>query len=356
MVLFNRRGEVPVARRAKGFTLIELLVVIAIIGVLIALLLPAVQAARESARRLQCQGNLKQWGIALHNYADAHGVLPMGRVCNYALPAEGRCFSAFAMLLPFVEQGKTYDLVNFSCNPDQSFSGNPAPENATALNLNLPIFLCPSDFGKKLQGESGVHNYPLCTGTTFAVSPRNLAGTPLTGVFFENSATRWRDMTDGLSKTVCIGEQVLSRPGGPTTWDGTSVTDGFVLTRGNANVPPNAPALFDYESQCTGAGLALQQTRGSRWLYGAPGHSMYNHHRPPNDPRADCRGGLPHSIRSDPYWRDLSLSVAAHSRHPGIVNALRCDGSVEAVSSTVDLAVWQALATIAGGETVSSEP
>ena len=333
----------------RAFTLIELLAVMAIIGVLIALLLPAVQQARESARRALCQNNLHQWGVALHNYADVHGTLPIGRECNFAVAGQGRCFSAYALLLPYVERGIAADMVNYSLNPDQSATGNPAPENATVLNLTLPVFLCPSDFGKKLQAESGVHNYPLCTGTTFPLSPRNGQGTPLTGVFYENSSTRWRDIADGLSKTVCIGEQVLAKPNGPTVWDGVTPTDGFVLTRGNNNVPP-APALTNYETQCTGAGLALQQTRGSRWLYGAPGHSMYNHHRPPNDQRADCRGGLPHSIRSDPYWSDLSLSVAAHSRHPGVVNTLLCDGSVQAASATIDLAVWQALATIAGGE------
>jgi prepilin-type processing-associated H-X9-DG protein len=124
-----------------------------------------------------------------------------------------------------------------------------------------------------------------------------------------------------------------------------------VLTRGNDNVT-QGPELTDYNAQCTGPGLRLQQTRGSRWLYGAPGHSMYNHRRPPNDPRVDCRGGLPHSIRSAYWWDRLSLDVAARSRHVGGVHALFCDGRVQFVSDSVHLPTWQGLGSRAGDEVV----
>ena len=340
-----------IARPRRAFTLIELLVVIAIIGVLIALLLPAVQTAREAARRAQCQSNLRQLGLAIHNYHDAHQVFPPGRMCNFNVPGEGRCYSAYAHLLPYFDQTHVYDMINFAFSPEQGATTPGVPENTTVLNLCIATLLCPSDWlGDKLQGDSGVHSYPLCTGTTYPLSPRNPWGLKVTGVFFENSSVRARDIADGLSRTVCISENIIATPGS-SIWDGVTPENGFVLTLGNTNAPPNGPGLTDYDAQCTSPGLALQRTRGSRWLYGAPGHSMYNHHRPPNDTRMDCRGGLPHSSRSDPYWKELSLSVAAHSKHPGGVNVLHCDGSVAFVDSAISLPIWRALATINGNET-----
>ena len=338
-------------RDRRAFTLIELLVVIAIIGILIGLLLPAVQQAREAARRAQCKSNLKQIGLALHNYHDVLKCFPPGRITNFNVPGEGRCYSAYAHLMPYFDQGHVYDMINFSFSPEQGATTPGVPENTTVLNLCVSTLLCPSDWeGQKLQGDSGVHNYPLCTGTTFPLSPRNPWGVKVTGVLYENSNVRLRDLVDGSSQTICISETIIATPGG-AIWDGRTLENGFVLTVGNTNAPPNGPGLTDYDVQCTTPGLALQRTRGSRWLYGAPGHSMYNHHRGPNDPRMDCRGGLPHSSRSDPYWRDLSLSIAARSKHAGGVHALYCDGSVQFVDDGVSLDVWRARATINGSET-----
>src|SRR5262245_38417331 len=338
----------------RGFTLVELLVVIAIIGVLVALLLPAVQMAREAGRRAKCQNNLKQIGLAINNYHDVNGCFPPGRQRTF-VDGQGRCFSAYAFLLPYLEAKTLYDQINFDANPD-----DPAL-NGVPLGHTTPYFLCPSDSIKILQSNvvngvvvnSAVHNYPLNTGTTYPLSPRNPGGVPVTGVFFENSSTGFKDILDGSSRTVCISETVQADVGGPTTWDGVSKTNGFVLTRGNDNAT-NGPELTDYATQCHGAGLQLQQTRGSRWLYGAPGHSMYNHIRAPNDPDVDCRGGLPHSIRTNFWWDRLSLNVAARSRHPGGVQALFCDGHVQFVSNTIQLATWQALGTRAGGEVVGN--
>jgi prepilin-type N-terminal cleavage/methylation domain-containing protein/prepilin-type processing-associated H-X9-DG protein len=339
--------------RKRGFTLIELLVVIAIIGVLIALLLPAVQAAREAARRAQCTNNMKQIGLALHNYSSAHGVFPMGRERG-PYDGHGRCYSAYAMILPQLDQTPAFNAINFDHSPDNGPSGTSVPENTTVMNLVIGSLLCPTDKYEKLQGESGVHNYPLNTGTTFPLSLRNPGRVPVTGIFFENSAIKFADITDGTSFTVCISETVKADLGGPSVWDGASPTNGFVLTRGNDN-SSNGPELTDYASQCSGPGLALQQTRGSRWVYGAPGHSMYNHIRPPNDQGVDCRGGLPHSHRSSVWWDRLSLNIASRSRHPGGVNALCCDGSVRFVKDTTSVAAWQAVGSRNGGEVVSAD-
>ena len=327
--------------------------VIAVIGVLIALLLPAVQAAREAARRLQCSNNLKQIGLALHTYHDSHGRFPPGRLRGM-VDGHGRCFSAYAQILPQLDRANAAAAINFDLSPDNGPSGMSVPENTTIMNLTLAALLCPSDTFEKLQGESGVHNYPLNTGTTYPLSPRNPGGVPVTGIFFENSSVSIADVRDGTSQTVCIGETVKATLGGPATWDGVSPTNGFVLTRGNDN-RSNGPELTDRESQCSGPGLALQQTRGSRWAYGAPGHSMYNHLRPPNDRRVDCRGGLPHSNRTNHWWDRLSLDVAARSLHPGGVNALHCDGSVRFVKQTISTEVWLAMGSRAGGEVVSAD-
>ena len=134
----------------RGFTLIELLVVIAIIAVLIALLLPAVQAAREAARRAHCASNLKQIGVAMHNYHAAVGVFPPGRLRSQ-VDHNGRCFAAYAYLLPFLEQSSLYSATNFNLNPDNAPDSAVAgenglqPENTTTLYTNLNVLLCPSD-------------------------------------------------------------------------------------------------------------------------------------------------------------------------------------------------------------------
>ena len=334
----------------RAFTLIELLVVIAIIAVLIALLLPAVQQAREAARRSQCKNSLKQLGLALHNYHDTHSTLPPGRLVTQ-VDGSGHCYSAYGHLLPHLDQAPLYYQIDFNSNPDVGFA------NAIPLSTNLPVLLCPSDPFVTLQPasatapSSAVHNYPLNTGTTYPISTRNASGTPVTGIFFENSSVRFRDVTDGMSNTVCISETLRSQLGGPTTWDGVSPTNGFALTQGNNN-STTGPELTNYASQCHAAGLLLQQTRGSKWLYGAPGHSMYNHLRVPNDRDIDCRGGIPHSDKTDALWRTLSHNVTAHSRHIGGVHALLCDGSVRFVSENIDITTWQGLGSRNGGEVV----
>ena len=330
--------------RRRGFTLIELLVVIAIIAVLVALLLPAVQAARASARRTQCRNNLKQIGLGLNSYHEALQAFPPGRLVT-KVDGAGHCFSAYAHLLPYVEQGNLYKLINFSASPDTD------AVNAPVLGQNLPFLLCPEDPVVELQAGSAVHSYPLNTGTTYPVSPRNVGKVAVTGVFYENSSDRFADLLDGSSTTVCISENVRATAGGPSIWDGVSATNGFVLTQGNDN-GLNGPELTDYASQCSGAGLLLQQTKGSRWLYGAPGHSMYNHMRGPNDRGVDCRGGIPHSNKTDALWVKLSHNIAARSLHPGGVHALFCDGHVQFVNEAINLTIWQALGSRSGREVV----
>lgn len=341
--------------RRRAFTLVELLVVIAIIGLLVALLLPAVQAARESARRAECNNHLKQIGIALQSYHSALDSFPPGRLRCDTVPLQGRCYSVYAFLLPYLEATNTQQMFNFLANPETPDPIYPNANVAARLQ-RMAVLLCPSDTYRILQPGMEVHNYPMNTGTTFPVSPLNPSGVRITGVFFENSAVGLKDITDGSSQTVCISENTLSVPGMGESpaghWNGEP-TRGFVLTTGNDNAW-NGPELTSYPGQCV-PGNILQQTRGSKWFYGAPGHSMYNHIRAPNDPGIDCRGGVPHSNLGPSVWDLLSHNVAAHSAHPTGVNALFCDGHVQFVTDNVNLRIWWAYGSRSLGEVIGTE-
>jgi len=350
--------------KRDGMTLVELLVVIGIVGVLAGLLLPAIQQAREAARRMQCLSNMKQIGLSMHNYSIAFGYFPPGRFVaisrtdnftssanNNSTTGNGRCFSAYAYLLPHLEQGILYNQINFTSGPDTAANNGPSI-------TPLPIFLCPSDSGVRslAQGAGfvGVTNYVLNTGTTFPVSIENPSDIPVTGIFYENSAVRFADILDGTTQTVCASEQVLSVPsdGGNINgnWNGSTPTTGFVLTRGNNNTN-TGPELLNYTQDCV-VGNRLLLSRGNRLLYGAPGLTLYNHIRGPNDRQIDCRGGLPHSQRNYYWWSRLSHNVASHSKHIGGVHALFCDGKVQFISSSIQLEVWQALGSRNGSEVI----
>ncbi len=343
------------SRTARGFTLIELLVVIAIIAVLIALLLPAVQSAREAARRAQCSNNLKQIGLGLHNYLSAHNVFPPGRI-NSHIAGQGNAWGGYAQMLPQLELSVVFNAFNFNLSPDGDLA------NTTGAAIFVASFLCPSDPSppQAAQAGYGMHNYLLSVGSLYPVTQNALngSGQPLgvrpNGVFSENSATRLGAITDGLSNTAAISESIRSMPGVGFAADRLN---GFVITGNNTTSGPPITTDAEYQALCVAAvpPPGFQVTRGSKWHYGAPGHSMYNHRRGPNDPQVDCRGGLPHSDKSDPFWDQLSLNVTARSKHPGGVQSLFADGHVQFIKNSIGLPVWQALGSINGGEVVSSD-
>ena len=353
-------------RHLAAFTLIELLVVIAIIAVLIALLLPAVQAAREAARRAQCVNNLKQIGLGLHTYLSAQNVLPPGRINTYQA-GNGHCWSAYAQMLAQLEQAALFNAMNFSMNPDPDYTTTSASVNQTAAITVLNVLICPTDAGATLVtvggGPYATHNYPLNVGSGYSVVPTPPGGAlPPNGILFENSAIGMAAITDGTSQTVAIGKTIRSTAGSPTGFNGLTVfpqnpLGGFVIT--GTNTAGNGPPILtdaDYASLCQVANPpGFQATRGVKWLYGAPGHSMYNHRRPPNDRRVDCRGGLPHSDKSLADWQNLSLNVTARSRHPGGANLLFCDGHVQFIKDSIAVATWQAIGSRNGGEVVSAD-
>ena len=307
--------------RKLGFTLVELLVVIAIIGILIALLLPAVQAAREAARRLQCQNNLKQIGLALHVHHDAKGSLPP--LCNHEWAENVRQMSFFytwiAWASPYFEAGPLYEGINFDVPP---WVGN---VNQRLRETPLATFDCPSDpavdlafFEKTPQAPRGTYwargNY--CANAGIGPIPSRDDPKP-NAVFSYNSETKFRDFTDGTSHTAMVAEIV--------------------------NVPGN-----DF--------------RGVLFTTSYP---HYRHDRVPNSPLPDeLRGGTYKCcVSSDaapcitPFTNNnpQGALVTARSMHPGGVQILLGDGSARFVNNDIDLETWQALGTPAGGEIIDED-
>jgi prepilin-type N-terminal cleavage/methylation domain-containing protein len=207
--------------RKRGFTLIELLVVIAIIAVLIALLLPAVQNAREAARRISCKSNLKQLGIALHSYHETHRAFPPGYIAGGPDPTDHSNYFGWAsMLLPYVDQQTLYSKLDFNVDIDEGV-------NAGLVRTTLAIFRCPTDVYKETITSAhsvvtyGVSNYP---GVSGQVACEQTGG----GMFGLNTRTRMRDITDGSSQTFAVGERVGNQapiPDRAPVWAGVYITE-----------------------------------------------------------------------------------------------------------------------------------
>ncbi|MDG3007990.1 DUF1559 family PulG-like putative transporter [Paludisphaera mucosa] len=341
----------PVARR-RGFTLIELLVVIAIIAVLISLLLPAVQAAREAARRAQCVNNLKQVGLALHNYATAQAeAFPWAQG-----PGPYNGWSSHVMLLPQLEQQPLFDAINFANNGMAMWAGN--PDNTTAFRIQVSAFLCPSD-ADRLTNADGHSNYMMCAGATadeFYYYNTNNANAPqaLTGVgrsyasYYMSPSVphvKLTMITDGASNTAAFGEQVLGVGDDDyALWDNARPTSANGDATGTRPAfPPNPQADYNvcYQHAPTAASNLQLWSHGYQWYAGAPNVGSYCHVMPPNT--WSCAFG------------NSGFAATASSRHPGLVNVGMADGSVRSVKNSVSLPVWWGLASMAGGEIVSAD-
>jgi prepilin-type processing-associated H-X9-DG protein len=320
--------------------LIELLVVIAIIGVLVALLLPAVQAAREAARRMSCSNNLKQIGLALHNFHDTRKQFPAGdpqKVCPTfpSVAAFLYRWSSLAMITPYMEQYNVYQSLNLEV-PLYTYSGPQSgpgydvhPDNLQPVSLLMALFLCPSDVGRKVDEAYGSTNYMACWGS--GVPPYTLHTTPTTdGVFYVNSETRFADILDGTSNTAMYSESTL--------WPGGTAT---ALTPENmGDVMVSFRSLPLDEQRCSTIGNAVQTSRNGRWADGWARYSGYDHYLGPNSEVPDCAVVSP--MRA--LWK------AARSRHPGGVHVVLCDGSVRMVSDTIHIDTWHALGSRNGNE------
>jgi prepilin-type N-terminal cleavage/methylation domain-containing protein/prepilin-type processing-associated H-X9-DG protein len=331
------RGGAAAPRLAgqRGFTLIELLVVISVIGVLIALLLPAVQSAREASRRAQCENNLKQIGLALANYESALGAFPFGVGGSGPLGTTPR-WSVPSQILSFYEQTPLFNALNFSGVPwlnDPTYSGM----NLTALGTKIAGLFCPSDNDQIMELVGMAHNnYRGCAGTL----PYNLAadspdGTGRnTGAFWYQSSTRMAGFRDGSSNTAIFSERCLGVSNHPDP-----LAD-YYLT-------PNAIAACQVAGPMTTPRFTSPyEWSGERWGDGNALYTRYHHILPPQAP--SCLLGGTEDFDSP----DL---VTATSRHPGGVNLLMADGSVRFTKQTIAPNVWMALGTIAGGEVVSQD-
>jgi prepilin-type N-terminal cleavage/methylation domain-containing protein/prepilin-type processing-associated H-X9-DG protein len=299
-------------QRHGGFTLIELLVVIAIIGVLVGLILPAVQMARESARRAQCVNNLKQIGLALHNYEQSVGLLPPGYVTNWLKKQEfGPGFGWGAMILPQMEQGLLFQGLNFDLPIED-------PANLTARQVNVSSYYCPSDDPDRLMTARYdpdkviiPRGSPICdlsSANYAAMFGTGEPGIDGDGLFYRNSAVPYADILDGLSQTIAVGER--GHDLGDATWVG-SVSNAVLGPPSGYNGTIGRPRTEP------GAGMTL-------------GHA------------GEDKG--PGDLRSDPNMY--------YSRHPGGVNFVFADGHVAFLRTTMDFRVYRSLATRKAGETI----
>jgi len=318
----------------RAFTLVELLVVIAIIGILVALLLPAVQAAREAARRMSCSNNLKQITLALHNYESSLRTFPPG---GLGFPF---VWSAHAHLLPYAEQENLEGLLNYNVPPLNAFNfGAYDPvavgQNDDAAKNRLPLLLCPSDKDAVPGSDYGGISYPASAGSgvngSGAADDGAIANAD--GIIFSRSKISFRDVLDGTSNTVAFGEHLLGDGQAAAPPAGDYRHRVIVLPTGTQTTP----------AACTPAAApAWSGQRGAIWVNGHLADTMYNHWYAPNskvDP--DCHNG----------FHNFAL-VSARSRHPGGVQISLVDGSVRFVSDTIDMTIWRAIATRAGGEVV----
>jgi prepilin-type N-terminal cleavage/methylation domain-containing protein/prepilin-type processing-associated H-X9-DG protein len=366
-------------RFRAGFTLIELLVVVAIIAVLIALLLPAVQAARESARRSQCINNLKQIGIALHNYHAANDCFAMGASFqsqnipiqnNYAM---WDSFGSLALTLGYLEQSPIYSAINFVWSP---LGGYGYWTNSTVTNRVMSSFLCPSDTWSGTARQN-TNNYAACFGTTTDSLYDFNTNFPLytnqvphgsSGMFTFGMAYGFRDCTDGTSNTIAYSEWLVGDGRGfgygnqlinPSRYRGNIVL-------GSVANPPAVQNFFTVPNYLAVINLALQQCtldftqipadvydyKGYRWASGTVGFSMFNVIQTPNDTQykfGGCRFGCAFC------YPDSSFTMGAASNHAGGVNVLMCDGSVRWVKDTIQRPIWWGLGTRNGNEAISSD-
>lgn len=314
----------------RGFTLIELLVVIAIIAILIALLLPAVQAAREAARRTQCKNNLKQLGLALHNYHDVHNAFPPGGTYQAAI-VQPAGWSVQARLLPYIEQANLSTLIDFS----HSYDVQPA-----VTQIRVSSFMCPSEVNDKAYPDGALTHWPVNYaanyGEWFVWNPTS--GEFGTGAFGPNARTGMRDFIDGTSNSLAMAEvkafQYYLRDVG-------AVANPLV---------PNDPATI------SGLGGTLKNSGHAEWVDSRTNQTGFTTTFTPNTKVPHNDGGKILDIdwvnqREGRSATDSTYGVfTARSFHTGLVHGLLMDGSVRAFSDNIDRWLWRGAGTRSGGE------
>lgn len=312
----------------KAFTLIELLVVIAIISILIGLLIPAVQAVRESSRRMSCSNNLRQFGLAINNYESAHKKFPPGN--SGTLWSTG--ISVHARLLQFLEESYIGDIVDFNVAYNH-------PNNDKARMQSVPIFLCPSDGANSLPLELGGKNsYYANAGTNImAGSPTNNPADPNynlpspNGVFFRDSRVSPKNIIDGLTKTAAFSEKILG------DGDNNKATENSDTFR-PGSFPSNPDEAMNFCLSFSIQDISRQGVSnvGAPWLWAYHSTTIYYHTSSPGSRSCMFPPGR--------------IMTTAGSRHKNGCNVVFCDSSVRFLDENVNLGVWRAIGTIAGGE------
>ena len=333
------------AGATSGFTLLECLVVVFIIGLLLALLLPAVQQAREAARRLQCVNHLKQIGLALQNYASVHGVFPAidspSFYDNFGHPGSVQNYSPIVRMLGELDQGPLYNAFNFT---GFATVGLTPFQNFTAMAVSLDVALCPSDTQPPVSGYGRV-NYRFCTGPTPWIGPSKMLALSEAGPFTVHYFRSPADFRDGLSNTIGVSERLQ----GGWVRDTFKLDGDYLLVAGGYFLAHNADQAV---AVCSAAPVdGPKDTRaGESWALSGFHFSDYNHCATPNPRSNDCALDVE---TTDLQARTLHAGVfSASSRHPGGVNVGLMDGSVRFVANGINLATWRALSTRSGGEVV----
>jgi len=362
--------------RRRGFTLIELLVVIAIIAILISLLLPAVQSAREAARRAQCTNNLKQIGLALHNYHSANDIFPMGVSSSPDdTPSWGGVWSGWSAqgtMMSYLEQTAMYSASNINFSP-YSIRNDP-----TVFHSIVNTFLCPSDpnagprHTNSYAASYGATTTPLWiwAGDDWPACLQAHRPDQSSGLFTNTLCYGIRNATDGTSNTIAYSEILTGQQGqlydigdhapNPTRYRGNFImlpSGGEVAGSLLLNASSNKAAVLATIAKCRDAfqnqsppAVGIHDYRGWRWSMGLAGFAMFNTIQPPNDTFGGCRFDSRLNV-----WSDQSYSIGASSAHPGGINTLMGDGSVRFIKSSINLDTWWALGTCAGGEVISAD-